>query len=531
MMQTQINVLKQTSDKDIEEKFAFLVQLYAGSNTGLAIIRYPDYILLKANDCFMQFAEVSYDQLNIYDSIMQSGNSLHLEEQSFTHPSRGSTYWDLSYIPINNLGQPKFLVQTTLDVTEKVMKRKRSDVYLNNRLIQVQYDLLNIIIKNLDLGFIRCSYPDFKIIDLNNRSLNYLKQVNFDRNSREKIIGCNIFHAFQVEDWVKFQTDIQHLIKNSISNHSIYLKTILYGESKYYKIFFQLIYESEQKIKEVMFLCKDITDEAKAKKQAEKIHEVHMQLFPKISHELNTPLSLIYNTVQLFEHYFKNGIVDDNITKIEKNIQVLKQNCYRLTRLINNVNDIYKLESGYFRLHLSNVDIVSIVENTTLSTVGYLQTKSMNIIFNTDTEEKIIACDPDEIQRVVLNLISNAIKFSQGCKEIAVNVYDKGDILEIAVQDNGIGIDQEQLDSIFKRFYQVNTSLSRDVEGSGLGLSLVKDIVELHGGKVSAESKIEQGSIFRVKLPVRTIENSELNNNTQYNNYYKKIEIEFSDIY
>lgn len=409
---------------------------------------------------------------------------------------------------------------------------KDTEAFLNEKTIQIQSDLLKNINMNLNMDYIRCSYPDFKIIDLNDRSFNNLKQTNSELNSQEKIIGCNIFHILKIEDPVKFQADIQHLIENNINNYSVYLKSSFYGEPRHYKVFFQSIYDLNNKIKEVMVFKMDITEEAKIKRQTEKIHETHTHLFTKISHELNTPLNLIYTTVQLFEYYLKNDMVEDNRTKIKKDIQVLKQNCYRLTRLINNINDMYKLESGYFRLNLCNEEIISIVENTVLSTVAYLQAKNTNIIFNTDVEEKIIACDSNQIQRVVLNLISNAIKFSHGCKEIVVNVYDKGDVLEIAVQDNGIGIDQEQLDSIFKRFHQVNTSLSRNAEGSGIGLSLVKDIVELHGGKVSAESEIGQGSTFHIELPVRTVENPESSINKNYkNSYLEKLNIEFSDIY
>lgn len=104
-----------------------------------------------------------------------------------------------------------------------------------------------------------------------------------------------------------------------------------------------------------------------------------------------------------------------------------------------------------------------------------------------------------------LNLISNAIKFSNPGGSIFVNIFDKNDTVEIWVEDTGVGIEAKYLNDIFERFQQVDKSLSRNAEGSGIGLSLVKSIVEMHGGNISVESEVGKGSIFKIKLPVRTI--------------------------
>ena len=155
----------------------------------------------------------------------------------------------------------------------------------------------------------------------------------------------------------------------------------------------------------------------------------------------------------------------------------------------------------------------------------------LNLIFDTNVEEKIIAFDIEKIKRVILNLISNAIKFSNLGEKIVVSLIDKGKTVEISVKDNGIGIDKQLQEGIFERFSQVDKSLSRSVEGSGMGLCFVKSIVEMHEGKVSIESIVGEGSTFKFELPNKTI--NEIKRTFKFKNYDDEIEmisIEFSDI-
>jgi methyl-accepting chemotaxis protein len=260
--------------------------------------------------------------------------------------------------------------------------------------------------------------------------------------------------------------------------------------------------------------------------------KIQDEIFANVSHELKTPLNVIFSANQLIELYLKNSLLEDNKEKIFKNINIIKQNCYRFIKLINNIVDISKMNSGFFRVNLSNENIVDVTENIVQSISEYINGKDINIIFDTNTEEKIIACDPEKIERIILNLISNAIKFTNkhGC--IFVNLIDKGDTVEIDVKDTGIGIKEKYLNNIFGRFEQVDKSLSRNAEGSGIGLSLVKSIVEMHDGKISVESKVGEGSIFKIELPVKTIEKTEvIEQSKSTNNKIEMINIEFSDIY
>jgi signal transduction histidine kinase len=208
----------------------------------------------------------------------------------------------------------------------------------------------------------------------------------------------------------------------------------------------------------------------------------------------------------------------------------MTQNCCRLSKLINNIVDLSKIDAGFYELSFSNNNIVEVVEDIVLSVADYIKVKGLNLIFDTEVEEKVIACDPEKIERIVLNLISNAVKFSDPGNDIYINVLDKGDFVEISDKDNGIGIDKADMGVIFDRFAQADKSLSRNAEGTGIGLSIVKSFTELHGGKVGVESEFGKGSKFTVTLPARCVENENNLRSRALINNHDVIRMELSDI-
>jgi len=258
------------------------------------------------------------------------------------------------------------------------------------------------------------------------------------------------------------------------------------------------------------------------------------EFFSNLSHELRTPLNVILSTLQLLDVY----ISDNDFNTIEKNlikyINIMKQNCYRQLRLVNNMIDITRLDAGFFELQLQNCDIVYVVENVTLSVSEYIKGKSLELVFDTDIEKCIIACDPDKIERIILNLLSNSIKFTRQGGSMIVNMHYRGDNILISIKDTGIGIPPDKVGIIFDRFRQVDRSLTRNQEGSGIGLSIVKSLVELHGGKISVFSEYGKGTEFVVELPVKVItEEKDMHRVTEdeTEDRIERIHIEFSDIY
>ncbi len=257
--------------------------------------------------------------------------------------------------------------------------------------------------------------------------------------------------------------------------------------------------------------------------------------FGNISHEIRTPLNVIMSTLQLLESKIRNSGSKPAGVDLKKHIGIIRQNCYRQLRLINNMIDITKMDSGFYEVKMQNQNIVNVVENITLSVSDYAKAKSIDLIFDTDVEEKIIACSPDCIERIMLNLLSNAVKFTDIGGSINVNMYDRQDRIQICVKDTGAGIPDGKLDIIFDRFRQVDKSLTRAHEGSGIGLSLVKSLVELHNGNISVNSKYGAGSEFIITLPVSTVpddaENREGCDAAALKSNVERINLEFSDVY
>ncbi|PJI08029.1 MULTISPECIES: sensor histidine kinase [Clostridium] len=264
------------------------------------------------------------------------------------------------------------------------------------------------------------------------------------------------------------------------------------------------------------------------------------EFFANISHELRTPINVIYSALQVMQIRIDKidfGKQIDEKAGIDKYIKILKQNCYRLLRIISNLIDITKIDTGFLKPCVSNREIISLVENISMSIVPYLHQKGMELIFDTDVEEKYVKCDPDMIERIMLNLLSNAVKFRRENGEVLINMHDKGSKIVLEVEDNGIGIPKEKQNIIFKRFKQVNPSRTSSCQGSGIGLSLVKSIVEMNNGKISVESKENVGTKFTIEFPaiqneiMKEYVNVKKVDDNNIKNIVEKVNIEFADIY
>ena len=259
---------------------------------------------------------------------------------------------------------------------------------------------------------------------------------------------------------------------------------------------------------------------------------IRAEFFANLSHEVRTPINIIYSCLQLLNNQKDNGYesLAKYYIKYEKTIS---QNAFRLLRLVNNLIDISKLDTGAMQIKVKNIDIISLIENITLSTVPYVEEKKINIMFDTSIEELIVGCDPEKIERVMLNLISNSVKFTPKGGEIFVDIQVDETWVYVRVKDTGIGIPMHLKDVIFERFVQSNKSFSREREGSGIGLALVKDIINKHNGEVMLEDSSEMGSTFLFKIPNLVMDDvwNDDDNRAAETAIQEKINIEFSDIY
>ena len=222
--------------------------------------------------------------------------------------------------------------------------------------------------------------------------------------------------------------------------------------------------------------------------------------FINLSHELRTPLNVINSIEQLIRSFCNS---DKELTKdnLSRYMDMMKRNTDRLLNLINNIIDTSKIENGKYKLNLDYYDIVYIVEEASLSLKEDIEVSGIELIIDTNVEEKIILCDKYDIERCVVNLVSNAKKFTPSGGSITVKIDDLDDFIKISVEDTGIGIEEKYHSSIFDRFNQIIDENSEVKGGSGLGLTITKHIVDMHRGKIFVESKKNKGTKFTIILP------------------------------
>jgi signal transduction histidine kinase len=280
-------------------------------------------------------------------------------------------------------------------------------------------------------------------------------------------------------------------------------------------------------------LQKRVEENVRLLNECAELEKIRTQFFANVSHEFRTPLNVILSSIQLCKLYYdKQKTAHSN--SIDKHLRVMKQNCYRLLRLVNNLIDTTRIDVGFVEKHMKNNNIVKIIEDITMSVLEFTENKGIKIFFNTNINEKIIACDEDKIERIMLNLISNAIKFTDPGGTITVLLFDKGNSIVLTVKDTGIGIPESKKKVIFERFVQVEETLTRNHEGSGIGLSMVKAFVEMHDGTIELNSEFGKGSEFIIKLPVTVLDNEDKeisSNDITGQQRIERIKIEFSDIY
>ncbi len=279
----------------------------------------------------------------------------------------------------------------------------------------------------------------------------------------------------------------------------------------------------------IVGICRNINER---KKYEEETERDRLESLANVAHELRTPLNLIFSSVQILNHRYD---IINNKTRIkdEKYLNIIKQNGYRLLKLVDNIIDSAKFTYKNIEFNPQNYDIVSFVESICGSVSDFANQKEMNIVFDTDIEEKIIGFDLDKMERIVLNLLSNALKFNQSGKNIEVFIKDLDNTIQIIVKDSGIGIPEKDLYKVFDKFKQINQKNIDTKVGSGIGLSLVKTLTELHGGSVDVKSKLGVGSEFIVNIPSNTYSSKVnlLDENRLKEKFVQKIEVEFSDIY
>lgn len=240
----------------------------------------------------------------------------------------------------------------------------------------------------------------------------------------------------------------------------------------------------------------ELNNERLEREKIEEINQVKLRFFTNVSHDFRTPLSLIISPVDsLLEN-------ESDSEKIEC-LRIVKQNAQRLLRLVNQVLDFRKVEMQRMKLNMAQTDIVALIRNVVLTFNEIAEKKGITFLFESGTEHLVSDFDADKVEKIFFNLISNALKFTEPEGQVIVNIQRKDtEWVEIMVADTGICIPDEDLPHIFERFYQVQQHSELAGKGSGIGLTIVKEFVDMHGGKIQVMSKAGVGTTFFVTLPI-----------------------------
>lgn len=508
---------------DIYEQVEGISEKYGGTGLGLYITR--KIVELHGGTIWVESVPRKGSVFSFtlpLCKFMDRDNNISIQEENISSYDEEDLFDDTSARP-NNEGSR---IETSENRKHKILIV--DDEYVNRRVLESYLTTENLVTINASTGkdalMLLEKHEDIDLVILD--------------MMMPDLLGCEISSIIRQK---KSLFELPILIMTANNNTENLVLAFEYGANDYLaKPFNQqellarvnTLIALKNSVQEAISLTKQVTTAENKLHELEEYDKFRTELFANLSHELRTPLNVICSTIQLLESLDASTKFGDE--KIKYYLSIMKQNSIRLLRLINNIIDMTKLEGNHLVLNLSNNDIVYFIEEICQSVAEFIKSQDIEIIFDTEVEEKIIAIDEEKVERIILNILSNAVKFTDKGGSIFVNIYDRQEFVEISIKDTGIGIPEDKLEFIFERFAQLDKSLSRSHEGSGIGLSLVKSLVEMHEGRIFAESKLGEGTNFIIQLPSKLVEEKDSQNiltKDKESRYEKNLHMEFSDIY
>lgn len=389
------------------------------------------------------------------------------------------------------------------------------------------------------LGMALFSVPDIRLLKANQTYLDFfdtpfdIRENTYGRKIHEFVTGWKGSPSEQLWREVLSQKKIVHVDEYAYDNfkrgRTFWKGTLIPihedGEMKYVAEMTEEIterYLTEMLIEEQSHIVLEENDEL------ERTLSNQEKFFSFISHEFKTPLTVTMSAVQAIELICKNELSD--IAK--KYIKKIYQSSLQQVRLVNNLLDITRADAGYLKVNKKNMDIVRMTKLIIKSILVYANEKNVNIECSSSSKEIYLGIDDEKYERILLNLLSNAIKFSPIKGNIYVDIEENDGLVSITVKDEGPGIPEDKQKVIFERFGQVNNSLTRESEGTGIGLYIVNLLVNALSGEIKLESKLGQGSAFKVILPIEIVEEEDiLKGNLMDDGLVRTVNVEFSNVY
>ncbi|MDQ0148437.1 sensor histidine kinase [Eubacterium multiforme] len=365
---------------------------------------------------------------------------------------------------------------------------KNSELEVSHILIRKKEMIFKDFFKSIPVPIIILSDNTSRVIYCNKYFLSLIEEENI-RNVINK----------KISKLIKFNEDDTFEVKY-ICDKKIYRGEIeCNGHGKYLNI---EVIDYNKENGEIILNITDITSKIKINTMKENIERKLLQekikrdFLSNISHDLKTPINVIYSALQL-EHIF---IENKDRQALLKYNGISKKNCLSLMKLTNNLIDSSKIESGYLYPNLKRINVVEFVEDTVNSLICYAKQKEIELLFDTNNEEIYLNLDENFMHRILLNIISNSIKYILEDGKIFVGVFENEEDINIVIKDNGVGMSKEFIDKIFIKYSMGKNNHAVEEKGSGIGLFVVKKLVELQYGSIDVNSNEGNGTKITISF-------------------------------
>ncbi|WP_161599730.1 ATP-binding protein [Roseibium sediminis] len=409
--------------------------------------------------------------LSYFRHCMENGQSC--REVIHSYKKDGTPFWNL--IEIQPIFGDDGKIANYIVIGQDVTKEKTSELAIKRSEMKFR-SLVNLA----PVGILQTS-RDGRFVDCNETfaRLSFLTKQELARTD----FG-NIFSAFSDEDRQYYLEDVEthgHVGPVEVEFVS--------GSDRHYAIINSLLVDIPGGMPIIWTILQDITEQ-------KRIEKLKSEFIAVVSHELRTPITAMIGSLGIIT----SGAFGPLGDKQKPLLEMAQKNAVRLKSMVDNILDSEKLEAGQLAVDIAEVDLVKIAQDTVVEFRSYCADRNIDINLQTELPTAIAYADSMRVSQIMLNLLSNAAKYSPENSEVTVSVSQIDDNYSIAITDRGTGIPEEALDRLFERFYQVDSTDKRAKQGTGLGLSICQALADAHGSRIDVASEVGKGSTFSFKL-------------------------------
>lgn len=387
-----------------------------------------------------------------------------------------------------------------LNELNREIMAKSMELEFSQKILYKREIMFKNLFKNIPSPMLLLNLTNGRIIYANPAFQSIIKE-----NSLKKVINR------KVTEFVKFKFDNSFEDENSKFEFTKLYYAQVNHKYKRIELEFQFV-EISQDDEQCLVIITDITDKInmdviKTKVAHKKIEEkLRSDFLSNISHDLKIPINVIYSAAQLEKLLISRG----NFDELRRYNRISRDNCISLIRLTNNLIDNSRLSSDFLKPNLEYCNLVEIVEDIIMKLAEYIKAKDVDLIFDTEFEEIYMYLDRDFMERIILNLMANALKYTPKKGRILVNIEDKEKFTTIQVIDNGVGMEEEFVNVALNRYSRGKNNSYITEKGTGIGLFVVKNLTELQNGSIEIKSKLGEGTSVILKFNKESKDNGSI---------------------